>query len=72
VDSGVGIPEKKQRQLFQLDQTLSTPGTENEQGTGLGLHLCKEYMDHLFGKINIESHPGKGSRFTISLRRTCE
>jgi signal transduction histidine kinase len=72
VDSGVGISEKNQKELFTTDINYSNPGTENEKGTGLGLHLCKEYVEKISGEISVSSKPGVGSRFTISLRRACE
>ncbi len=72
VDSGIGISEKDQAYLFKIDKSFSSPGTEKEQGTGLGLHLCKEYIEKIFGHITVFSKPGEGSRFTISLRRACE
>ncbi len=54
-DTGVGIPEEKQDKLFRIDQNISTPGTKNEQGTGLGLLLCKEFVEKHGGKIWVES-----------------
>lgn len=72
VDSGIGISEEDLENLFQIDKTLSSPGTENEMGSGLGLHLCKEYAEQLFGRISVTSKLGEGSRFTISLRKAAE
>jgi signal transduction histidine kinase len=46
---------------------MSTSGTKNEKGTGLGLLLCKEYLHKTGGKLTVESTPGKGSTFTIQL-----
>lgn len=53
--------------LFRIDTNLSTQGTENEKGTGLGLFLCKDFVEKHGGKICVESVPGKGSIFNFSL-----
>jgi len=66
-DNGVGIPENVQTELFKSNQLFSTKGTNNEQGTGLGLILCKEYTELLGGELSIWSKPGIGSRFTFTL-----
>jgi two-component system, sensor histidine kinase and response regulator len=66
-DNGVGIPENVQTELFKTNQLFSTKGTNNEQGTGLGLILCKEYTELLGGQLMIWSKPEKGSRFTFTL-----
>jgi predicted ATPase/signal transduction histidine kinase len=66
-DTGVGIPEDRISKLFNIDQSVSTPGTQNEKGTGLGLILCKEFIDSHNGKIWVKSRPGEGSVFTFIL-----
>lgn len=66
-DNGVGIPEKVQESLFNLDENYSTTGTADEVGTGLGLLLCKEFIDKHNGKIWVESEMGKGSSFYFEL-----
>ncbi len=66
-DNGIGIPENKLKTIFEIDKHKNTLGTENEQGTGLGLILCKDFIDNHKGKIWAESTPGKGSKFTFTL-----
>lgn len=66
-DSGVGISEERIEQMFQIEHTTSTKGTNHEKGTGLGLILCKEFVEKHGGKIRIESELNKGSKFIISL-----
>ncbi len=69
IDSGIGMDQNTIENLFRLDAALSTNGTDNEIGTGLGLILCKEFVEKHGGKIWAESEPGKGSsfRFTLSI-----
>lgn len=66
-DNGVGIPEERIGKLFNLNESYSTPGTQNEKGTGLGLILCKEFIEKNDGKIWAESTVGIGSTFYVSL-----
>ncbi len=66
-DTGVGIPPDRLATLFDISEMRSTMGTENEDGTGLGLILCKEFIQRHGGSIAVESTPGKGSTFTIVL-----
>lgn len=64
-DDGVGIKKEKISRLFRMDESFSTPGTRNETGTGLGLLLCKEFIEKHGGKIEVKSEIGKGSTFSI-------
>ncbi len=66
-DNGIGIPESKQKELFSSSEIDSTPGTENEKGTGLGLKLCYELVKINNGNIDIESKPDEGTCIIISL-----
>ncbi len=67
VDKGIGMNPEKVETLFSLDQAVSTVGTENEQGTGLGLLLCKELVEKQNGQISVTSELGKGSTFSFTL-----
>jgi signal transduction histidine kinase/ligand-binding sensor domain-containing protein len=66
-DNGIGMSRETMAELFRIDANLSTRGTENEKGTGLGLFLCKEFVEKHNGKIWAESEEGKGSTFKILL-----
>lgn len=66
-DSGTGIPKEQLDKLFDNNYVFTTPGTRKERGTGLGLILCKEFVDQHQGTIQVESEPGKGTRVLISL-----
>jgi signal transduction histidine kinase len=66
-DNGIGMTKEIMEKLFRIDAKLSTRGTENEKGTGLGLFLCKEFVEKHGGRISVESEPGKGSIFRIIL-----
>jgi PAS domain S-box-containing protein len=69
-DSGIGIPAGRIDKLFRIDENYSTPGTNNEKGTGLGLILCKEFVEKHNGQIWAESEVGKGSVFSFTLPKT--
>ena len=66
-DQGVGIDEEGKKKLFRIDSDYSTTGTANEEGTGLGLILCKEFVEKNKGEIWVESEKGKGSKFCFTL-----
>ena len=67
-DNGVGIPPEKLARLFNVgERQISTAGTAGETGTGLGLILCKEFVEKHGGHIWIESEEGKGSTLTFTL-----
>jgi len=67
VDNGVGIKNEVIGKLFHIEHGYSTVGTKNETGTGLGLLLCKEFIDMHGGTIWVESEVGKGSTFNFSI-----
>jgi signal transduction histidine kinase len=66
-DTGVGISKSCIEKLFRIDQSFSTTGTNKETGTGLGLILCKEFVEKHGGKIWGESEKGAGSTFYFTL-----
>ncbi len=67
VDNGVGIEEERQRQLFKSEKVLTSVGTNQEKGTGLGLLLSKDYIEKNGGKIKVKSSLGEGSTFTFTI-----
>jgi signal transduction histidine kinase len=67
VDNGIGMAKDSQLNVFEIDATVSTLGTNNEKGTGLGLKLCKEFLTINKGTIWIESNEHKGTGVFISL-----
>lgn len=69
VDTGIGIKSSKVNDLFSINNAISTKGTADERGTGLGLIICKEFVEVNGGRIWVESQPGVGSRFTFLLPR---
>lgn len=69
IDNGIGIKKENQGKLFRIDQHLTTLGTSEEKGTGLGLILCKEFVEKNGGKIWVESDLNKGSEFIFTLPR---
>jgi len=66
-DTGIGIDPENIKKLFKLDENYTTEGTEDEIGTGLGLILCKEFVEKHGGTIQVESKVGFGSKFIFTL-----
>ena len=66
-DNGIGIKSENLSRLFDISQVYTTPGTADEEGTGLGLLLCKEFVEKHGGKIWVKSEYGIGSEFKFTL-----
>jgi signal transduction histidine kinase len=66
-DTGVGMSRDIMDKLFRIDTKHTTRGTADEKGTGLGLILCKEFIEKNGGRIGVESEVGKGSVFHFTL-----
>lgn len=64
-DEGVGISRENQQKLWILSEQFTTRGTDDEEGSGLGLLLCKEFAERHGGSITVESELGKGTAFHI-------
>jgi signal transduction histidine kinase len=71
-DDGIGIKPDKLAKLFDISHRQTTRGTEKESGTGLGLILCKEFVEKTGGKLWVESKAGKGSSFKFTLPKHLE
>jgi PAS domain S-box-containing protein len=66
-DTGIGMSEENVKKLFRIDEYFSTSGTAGESGTGLGLIICKEFIEKNNGKLTIESELDKGTTFRFTL-----
>lgn len=66
-DNGVGIPSENLSKLFHVQQHFSTRGTHNEKGIGLGLLLCKEFIEKHQGQISVQSQVNQGTTFCFEL-----
>jgi PAS domain S-box-containing protein len=66
-DNGIGISEENQKKIFRIDAQYHREGTANEKGTGLGLILCKEFVEKNNGTIRIESRENEGSKFIFTI-----
>jgi len=78
-DEGVGMPKEAMKKLFRIDESFSTPGTAKEKGTGLGLILCKEFVDKHGGKIwaassehDLADGTKRGSVFSFTIPNSVE
>jgi signal transduction histidine kinase len=71
IDRGVGISPEKVDSIFSTRFLQSTPGTANETGSGLGLILCKEFVEKHNGTIWVESLPGEETKFSFTLHMPC-
>jgi len=66
IDNGVGIEDSDIEKIFRIDIKHSTSGTSGERGTGLGIILCKEFIEKNNGELMVESNPGFGSKFSFT------
>jgi len=66
-DTGTGIAPEIMNKLFHIESKYTRKGTEQERGTGLGLILCKEFVEKHGGNITVTTEPKKGSCFTVTL-----
>jgi signal transduction histidine kinase len=66
-DTGIGLTEEQKNKLFNPEKAFSLRGTSNEKGTGLGLIICKEFIEKHKGTIQVESELNKGSTFSVAL-----
>jgi signal transduction histidine kinase len=66
-DDGIGMSEAILASIFTVDKNKRQYGTDGEKGTGLGLILCKEFVEKHDGQIWLESEPGKGTKVFFTL-----
>ena len=66
-DNGIGMPDYILNNLFKLEEKVGRKGTDGEESTGLGLILCKEFIEKHNGKITVESEEGKGTTFSFTI-----
>jgi signal transduction histidine kinase len=69
-DTGIGMSQQDLQKLFKIEVKNSSIGKSKEKGTGLGLILCKEFITKNNGKIQVESQPNVGSKFTVSIPKS--
>ncbi len=67
MDEGIGIPHEYLGKLFKIDEKYKAVGTAGEKGTGLGLIICREFVEKNGGEISVSSEPGEGSTFSFTL-----
>ncbi len=70
IDQGLGIEEDRLNNIFEFHEFSSLPGTENESGTGLGLVICKEFVEKNGGEIKVKSKPNEGSTFFFTIPKS--
>lgn len=68
-DTGIGMSATTQDNLFNWFSRISTRGTHNEIGSGLGLVICKEFVQELEGALSVKSKEGEGTVFTFSVKK---
>ena len=67
MDEGIGISSEQMQKLFRIDEKFKSTGTAGEKGTGLGLIICREFVEKNGGEIHVKSSPGKGSVFSFTI-----
>jgi signal transduction histidine kinase/ligand-binding sensor domain-containing protein len=67
MDEGIGISSEQLEKLFRIDEKFKSTGTAGEKGTGLGLIICREFVEKNGGEIHVRSSPGKGSIFSFTI-----
>ncbi len=67
VDEGIGIAKENMARLFRIDEKFKSTGTAGEKGTGLGLIICREFVEKNGGEISVKSKPGEGTTFSFTL-----
>jgi signal transduction histidine kinase/ligand-binding sensor domain-containing protein len=67
MDEGIGISSEQLEKLFRIDEKFKSTGTAGEKGTGLGLIICREFVEKNGGEIHVSSSPGKGSVFSFTI-----
>jgi PAS domain S-box-containing protein len=67
IDQGLGIPSEERDRIFEKFYRLDPQQTHGVGGSGLGLYICRELVERMNGRLNVESEPGRGSRFTVEL-----
>ncbi len=70
VDEGIGIAKENMDKLFRIDEKFKSKGTAGEVGTGLGLIICREFVEKNGGEITVQSQPGEGSTFSFTIPMT--
>ena len=70
IDQGIGISETNRQKIFKIEKKFKTEGTAGEKGTGLGLIICKEFVEKNGGAISIESKVGEGSSFSFTIPKS--
>ena len=69
-DNGIGIKKELLEKLFKIEHIFSTKGIDKDKGNGLGLILCKEFVEKNGGEIRIESKLGNGTKFIFTIPRS--
>jgi len=67
VDEGIGMTQENLGKLFRIDEKFKSTGTAGEKGTGLGLIICREFVEKNGGEITVRSKPGEGSTFSFTI-----